>query len=56
LPQLQVSLISRMIEKEKKQSKCKSSKEHNKSLSLVTKALCGIGRVFDHLSVSRNEC
>jgi hypothetical protein len=42
LPQLQVSLISRKIEKEKKQSKRKSSKEHNKSLSLVTKALCGI--------------
>jgi hypothetical protein len=56
LPQLQVSLISRKIEKEKKQSKRKSSKEHNKSLSLVTKALCGIGRGFDHLSVSRIEC
>ena len=56
LPQLQVSLILRKIEKEKKQSKRKSSKEHNKSLSLVTKALCGIGRGFDHLSVSRIEC
>jgi hypothetical protein len=51
-----VSLISRKIEKEKKQSKRKSSKEHNKSLSLVTKALCEIGRGFDHLSVSRIEC
>jgi hypothetical protein len=50
-----VSLISRKIEKEKKQSKRKSSKEHNKSLSLVTKALCGIWRGFDHLSVSRIE-
>ena len=30
-------------EKEKKQSKRKSSKEHDKSLSLITKALCGIG-------------
>jgi hypothetical protein len=56
LPQLQVSLNSRKIEKEKKQSKRKSSKEHNKSLSVVTKALCGIGRGFDHLSVSRIEC
>jgi hypothetical protein len=56
LPQLQVNLISRKNEKEKKQSKRKSSKEHNKSLSLVTKALCGIGRGFDHLSVSRIEC
>ena len=47
LPQLQVSLISRKIEKEKKQSKRKSSNEHYKSLSLVTKALCGVGRGFD---------
>ena len=31
----------------KKQSKRKSSKEHNKSLSLITKALCGVGRGFD---------
>ena len=53
---LQVSLISRKIEKEKKQSKRKSSKEHNKSLSLDTKALGGIGRGFDHLSVSCIEC
>jgi hypothetical protein len=36
-------LITRTSEKEKKQSKCKSSKEHDKSLSLITKALCGIG-------------
>jgi hypothetical protein len=43
LPQLQVSLISRKIEKEKKQSKCKSSKEHNKSLSLNTKAFVELG-------------
>jgi hypothetical protein len=34
LPQLQVSLISRKIEKEKKQSKRKSSKEH-KQISLT---------------------
>jgi hypothetical protein len=51
-----MSLISRKIEKEKKQSKRKSSKEHNKSLSLVTKALGGIGRGFDHLDVSCIEC
>jgi hypothetical protein len=36
-------LITRTSEKEKKQSKRKSSKEHGKSLSLITKALCGIG-------------
>ena len=49
-------LISRTSENEKKQSKRKSSKEHNKYLSLVTKALCEIGRGFDHLGVSRIEC
>jgi hypothetical protein len=42
LPQLQVSLISRRNEKEK-QSKRKSSKEHNKSLSLNTKAFVELG-------------
>jgi hypothetical protein len=36
-------MITRTNENEKKQSKRKSSKEHNKSLSLVSKALCGIG-------------
>ena len=56
LPQLQVSLISRKIEKEKKQSKRKSSKEHNKSLSLNTKAFMEFGRGFDHLGVSCIEC
>jgi hypothetical protein len=43
-------------EKEKKQSKRKSSNEHNKSLSLVTKALSGIGRGFDLFGVSCIEC
>jgi hypothetical protein len=55
LPQLQVSLISRKNER-RKQSKRKSSKEHNKSLSLITKALCRIGRGFDHFGVSCIEC
>jgi hypothetical protein len=36
-------LITRASEKEKKQSKRKSSKEHGKSLSLITKDLCGVG-------------
>jgi hypothetical protein len=36
-------LFTRTSEKEKKQSKRKSSKEHDKSLSLITKALSGIG-------------
>jgi hypothetical protein len=43
-------------EKEKKQSKRKSLNEHNKSLSLITKALCGIGREFDLFGVSCIEC
>jgi hypothetical protein len=43
-----IELFARKNER-KKQSKRKSSKEHNKSLSLITKALCGIGRGFDHL-------
>ena len=36
-------MISRTSEKEEKQSKRKSSNEHGKSLSLVARALCGIG-------------
>jgi hypothetical protein len=43
-------------EKEKKQSKSKSSNEHNKSLSLITKALCGVGRGFDLFGASCIEC
>jgi hypothetical protein len=43
LPQLQVSLIARKNEKESKQSKRKSSKEHGKSLSLVTNAFVELG-------------
>jgi hypothetical protein len=48
-------MIARKNER-RKQSKRKSSKEHNKSLSLITKALCGIGRGFDHLVVSCIKC
>jgi hypothetical protein len=48
-------MIARKNER-RKQSKRKSSKEHNKSLSLITKALCGIGRGFDHFGVSCIEC
>jgi hypothetical protein len=35
------------MSKKKKRSKRKSSNKHYKSLSLVTKALCGVGRGFD---------
>jgi hypothetical protein len=48
-------MIARKNER-KKQSKRKSSKEHNKSLSLNTKAFVEFGRVFDNLVVSRIEC
>jgi hypothetical protein len=41
------SLITRKNAKEKKRSKRKSSNEHYKSLSLVTRALIGVGRGFD---------
>jgi hypothetical protein len=49
-------LITRKNAKEKKRSKRKSSNEHYKSLSLVTKALCGVGRGFDLFVVLCNEC
>jgi hypothetical protein len=48
-------MIARKNER-RKQSKRKSSREHNKYLSLITKALCGIERGFDHLGVSCIEC
>jgi hypothetical protein len=50
-----IELIARKNER-KKQSKHKSSNEHNKSLSLITKALCGVGRGFDLFVVSCIEC
>jgi hypothetical protein len=37
-------------------SKRKSSKEHGKSLSLITKGLSGIGEDLISLNVSRIEC
>ena len=48
-----IELIARKNER-KKQSKRKSSKEHNKSLSLITRALCGVGRGFDLLCLELN--
>jgi hypothetical protein len=50
-----IEMIARKNEK-KKQSKRKSSNEHNKSLSLITKALFGVGRGFDLFGVSCIEC
>jgi hypothetical protein len=55
LASITIELFARKNER-KKQSNRKSSKEHNKSLSLITKALCGVGRGFDLFGVSCNEC
>jgi hypothetical protein len=49
-------MISRTSEKEKKQSKRKSSKVHGKSLSLITRGLCGVGEDLISFGVSRIEC
>jgi hypothetical protein len=54
LASITIELFARKNER-KKQSKRKSSKEHNKSLSLITKALSGIGRGFNLFGVSRIE-
>jgi hypothetical protein len=56
LASVTIEYWSQENEKEKKQSKHKSSNEHNKSLSLITKALCGVGRGFDLFGVSSIEC
>jgi hypothetical protein len=48
-------MITRKNER-KKQSKRKSSNEHNKSLFLITKALWRVGRGFDLFGVSCIEC
>jgi hypothetical protein len=34
----------------------RARKNRSKSLSLITRALCGVWRGFDHLGVSRIEC
>ena len=44
-----MSLIARKNQERRKQSKRKSSKEHGKSLSLVTKGLSGIGEDLIYL-------
>jgi hypothetical protein len=50
-----IELIARKNQR-RKQSKCKSSKEHDKSLPLNIKAFVEFGRGFDHLGVSCIEC
>jgi hypothetical protein len=58
LASVTIELITRKNEKEKKQSKRKSSNEH-KSLSLVTKLfgmMFGLRRGFDLFGVSCIEC
>jgi hypothetical protein len=54
LASVTIELFTRKNER-RKQSKRKSSNEHNKSLSLITKALCGIGRGLDLFGVSNIE-
>jgi hypothetical protein len=57
LPQLQVSLIARKNQRKKKSNpSARARKNTSKSLSLITRALCGVWRGFDHLGVSRIEC
>jgi hypothetical protein len=55
LASVTIEMITRM-KKEKKRSKRKSSNEHDKLLSLITKALSGVGRGFDLFGVSCIEC
>jgi hypothetical protein len=50
-----IEMIARKNEK-KSDPSVRARKNTSKSLSLITKALCGIGRGFDHLGVSRIEC
>jgi hypothetical protein len=56
LASVTIEMITRKNEKEKKQSKRKSSNEHNKSLSLITKAFVWSWRGFDLFGVSCIEC
>src|SRR5688500_9084304 len=49
-------LITERIKKEGSNPSARARKNTSKSLSLVTKALCGIWRGFDLFGVSRIEC
>jgi hypothetical protein len=42
--------------KEESNLSARARKNTSKSLSLITRALCGVWRGFDHLGVSRIEC
>ena len=42
--------------KEESNPSARARKNTSKSLSLITRVLCGIWRGFDHLGVSRIEC
>jgi hypothetical protein len=44
------------IKKEESNPSARARKNTSKSLSLITRALCGIWRGFDHFGVSRIEC
>jgi hypothetical protein len=51
-----MSLIARRIRKKRSDPSARAQKEYNESLSLITKALCGVGRGFDLFGVSCIEC
>jgi hypothetical protein len=55
LPWLQLSCSQERM-KEGSNPSARAQKNTTKSLSLITKALCGIGRGFDHFGVSCIEC
>jgi hypothetical protein len=44
------------LRKKRSNPSARAQKNTSKSLSLITKALCGIWRGFDHLGVYRIEC
>jgi hypothetical protein len=52
------SEFDRNEESNKKESNpsARARKNTSKSLSLITRALCGVWRGFDHFGVSRTEC
>src|SRR5699024_1438503 len=55
LPRLQMSLITRRM-RNKRSNPSARAQMNTTNLSLITEALCGVGRGFDLFGVSCNEC
>jgi hypothetical protein len=55
LPRLQLSMIARRMRK-KRSNPSARAQMNTTDLSLITKALCGVGRGFDLFGVSCIEC